>query len=128
MGIPRPVALYVGALLTRDCARSLAHHGRELTNLARLADVAVNMDGLPGVWHARIIGPFVSQRRCTAGIGRSGRRRLREVRLTQCRASQTWFQILVKLGKKFPNWRIGKDEFEFRVSAVSERWLLERAM
>ncbi|GJN90200.1 hypothetical protein Rhopal_003199-T1 [Rhodotorula paludigena] len=44
----------------------------------------LNWDGFPGVWHLRIIWPFIR------------------------------FQWQVKLGKKWPNWRIGKDEFEFR--------------
>ncbi|GAA5821368.1 hypothetical protein JCM3770_006355, partial [Rhodotorula araucariae] len=46
----------------------------------------LNWDGFPGVWHLRIIWPFIR------------------------------FQWQVKLGKKWPNWRVGKDEFDFKTS------------
>ncbi|GAA5957012.1 hypothetical protein JCM8115_003931 [Rhodotorula mucilaginosa] len=50
---------------------------------AFIALLIFNIDGLPGVWHARIMWPFIA------------------------------FQWQVRLGKKWPNWRIGKDEFDF---------------
>ncbi|TNY21504.1 hypothetical protein DMC30DRAFT_350489 [Rhodotorula diobovata] len=50
---------------------------------AFFALLILNWDGFPGVWHARIMLPFIK------------------------------FQWQVKLGKKWANWRIGKDEFAF---------------
>lgn len=50
---------------------------------AFIALLLFNVDGLPGVWHARIMSPFIL------------------------------YQWLIKLGKKYPNWRVGKDEFDY---------------
>ncbi|BGO97408.1 hypothetical protein RTG_02877 [Rhodotorula toruloides ATCC 204091] len=48
-----------------------------------LAVLLLNIDGLPGVWHFQIMWPFIR------------------------------FRIQRALGKKWPNWRVGKDMFEF---------------
>lgn len=48
-----------------------------------LAVFLLNVDGLPGVWHLQIMWPFIR------------------------------FRIQRALGKKWPNWRVGRDMFEF---------------